>query len=175
MPSCCMACSFALLSLPAYGLGCETPQHVDIMQSSGKLSTVVENSNLSSTVDSSVSTISLPAATPAGVLPPRSRQKQQVVKTMIGEASWYGPGFFGRRTVTGEVFRPGTMTAAHRSLPLGTRVRVTNFSNGRSVVVRINDRGPYISKRIIDLAHGAACELGLVRSGIAQVRVEVLH
>jgi rare lipoprotein A len=99
----------------------------------------------------------------------------RVVQTVTGQASWYGPGFFGNRTASGEVFRPGTLTAAHRSLPFGTRVRVTNLWNGRSTVVRINDRGPFHGGRIIDLAHGAATELGLTASGVAQVKLEVLQ
>ena len=98
-----------------------------------------------------------------------------VISTHSGEASWYGPGFYGNRTANGEVFRPGTMTAAHRTLPFGTRVRVTNLWNGRKAVVRINDRGPFAGDRVIDLAHGAASELGLTSSGIAQVRLEVLR
>jgi len=92
-----------------------------------------------------------------------------------GQASWYGPGFYGNRTASGEVFRPGTLTAAHRSLPFGTRVRVTNLWNGRSAVVRINDRGPFHGGRIIDLAHGAAQELGLTASGVADVKLEILQ
>jgi rare lipoprotein A len=95
-------------------------------------------------------------------------------KVLNGQASWYGPGFYGNRTANGEVFRPGAFTAAHRSLPFGTRVRVTNLDNGRSTVVRINDRGPFHGGRIIDLAHGAAGELGVTASGLAQVRLEVL-
>lgn len=91
-----------------------------------------------------------------------------------GEASWYGPGLYGNRTASGEVLRPGTHTAAHRSLPFGTRLRVTNLANGRSAVVRINDRGPFHGGRIIDLAHGAAVELGVVASGTAPVRLERL-
>jgi rare lipoprotein A len=91
-----------------------------------------------------------------------------------GQASWYGPGFYGNRTANGEVFRPGTLTAAHRSLPFGTRVRVTNLTNGRSTVVRINDRGPFHGNRVIDLAHGAAQNLGVISSGVAQVKLEVL-
>ena len=75
----------------------------------------------------------------------------------------------------GKCFKPGTLTAAHRTLPFGTKVRVTNLWNGRSTVVRINDRGPFIGHRVIDLAHGAANKLGLVASGIAQVRLEVLR
>jgi rare lipoprotein A len=92
-----------------------------------------------------------------------------------GRASWYGPGFFGNRTASGEVLRPGTLTAAHRTLPFGTKVRVTNLWNGRSAVVRINDRGPFHGNRVIDLAHGAAQELGLTASGVADVKLEVLR
>jgi len=92
-----------------------------------------------------------------------------------GQASWYGPGFYGNRTASGEVFRPGTLTAAPRSLPFGTRVRVTNLWNGRSTVVRINDRGPFHGSRIIDLAHGAAQELGVIASGVADVKLEILQ
>jgi rare lipoprotein A len=86
-----------------------------------------------------------------------------------GQASWYGPGLYGNLTASGEVFRPGTKTAAHPWYPLGTYVRVTNRDNGRSVTVRINDRGPYVGGRIIDVAHGAASILGLTSSGLANV------
>lgn len=99
----------------------------------------------------------------------------RVVGVSKGEASWYGPGFYGNRTASGEVFRRGTLTAAHRSLPFGTRVRVTNLWNGRTAVVRINDRGPFHGNRVIDLAHGAAHELGVTSSGIARVKLEVLR
>jgi rare lipoprotein A len=91
-----------------------------------------------------------------------------------GRASWYGPGFLGRRTASGERFNAGAMTAAHRSLPFGTRVRVVNESNGQSVVVRINDRGPFASGRIIDLAPGPAQTLGLTSSGTAYVSLQRL-
>ena len=100
---------------------------------------------------------------------------REVVSVITGEASWYGPGFYGNRTANGEVFKPGTMTAAHRTLPFGTKVRVTNLWNGRSAVIRINDRGPFIDHRVIDLGHGAASSLGLIASGVAQVRLEVLR
>lgn len=93
----------------------------------------------------------------------------------VGQASWYGPGFFGNRTASGEVLRPGTLTAAHRSLAFGTKVRVTNLNNGLSAVVRINDRGPFSGGRIIDLAHGAAQVLGLTASGTAAVKLEVVE
>ena len=112
---------------------------------------------------------------PVAKLKPPVKPLPTVVQVSTGEASWYGPGFFGNRTANGEVFRPGTMTAAHRSLPFGTKVRVTNLWNDRSAVVTINDRGPFIAHRVIDLAHGAAHKLGLISSGIAQVRLEVLR
>ncbi|MCB8822980.1 septal ring lytic transglycosylase RlpA family protein [Microvirga rosea] len=86
-----------------------------------------------------------------------------------GTASWYGPGFHGRRTASGERFNSFAMTAAHRSLPFGTKVRVVNEKNGRSVVVTVNDRGPFSRRRIIDLAKGPAQELGLTSSGTAYV------
>ncbi|NES96162.1 MAG: septal ring lytic transglycosylase RlpA family protein [Desertifilum sp. SIO1I2] len=91
-----------------------------------------------------------------------------------GMASWYGPGFHGNRSASGEIFNQDALTAAHRNLPFGTLVRVTNLDNGTSVVVRINDRGPFIGGRIIDLSAGAARVLGLIHSGVAPVRVEVL-
>ena len=115
-----------------------------------------------------------PAAIPTPPQPPKP-VVPLVISTHSGEASWYGPGFYGNRTASGEVFRRGTMTAAHRTLPFGTRVRVTNLWNGRKAVVRINDRGPFAGDRVIDLAHGAASELGLTSSGIAEVRLEVLR
>ncbi len=92
-----------------------------------------------------------------------------------GKASWYGPGFHGRRTANGESFDSGAMTAAHRSLPFGTKVRVVHEPSGRSVVVRINDRGPYSGGRIIDLARGPAQALGLTSKGTAVVALQVVN
>jgi len=86
-----------------------------------------------------------------------------------GTASWYGPGFRGHRTASGERYNPAAMTAAHRSLPFGTKIRVVNEKNGRSVVVTVNDRGPFAHSRIIDLAKGPAEELGLMSTGTAYV------
>ena len=116
-----------------------------------------------------------PASLPFATAPAIDAPALQVARVYHGNASWYGPGFFGNRTANGELFRRGTMTAAHRSLPFGTRVRVTNLWNGRSAVVRINDRGPFHGGRIIDLAHGAAQELGVTASGVARVKLEVLR
>ena len=93
-------------------------------------------------------------------------------KIQSGHASWYGPGFHGRRTASGETFNTNALTAAHRSLPFGTRVRVVNNKTGRSVVVRINDRGPFIGGRVIDLARGAARQIGM--DGVATVSLYVV-
>ncbi len=84
-----------------------------------------------------------------------------------GKASWYGPGFLGRRTASGERFNTNDLTAAHKTLPFGTRVRVTNKKTGQSVVVRINDRGPYAHGRVIDLSKASARSIGI--NGLAQV------
>ncbi len=92
----------------------------------------------------------------------------------VGKASWYGRGFHGRTTASGEVYDMHKMTAAHRILPMNTYVRVTNLSNGREAVVRINDRGPFAKGRIIDLSYAAAKRLGMVGPGVARVRVEAL-
>jgi rare lipoprotein A len=91
-----------------------------------------------------------------------------------GTASYYGGKFHGRKTASGERFNMNAMTAAHKTLPLGTRVRVTNLRNGESVEVKINDRGPYVKGRIIDLSKGAARELGMIHSGTARVKVEII-
>jgi len=92
-----------------------------------------------------------------------------------GLASYYALRFHGRRTASGERYDKDARTAAHRTHPFGTHVRVTNQTNGRTVNVRINDRGPFVRGRIIDLSHAAARELGMVRDGVVQVQVEVLR
>ncbi|WP_330998161.1 septal ring lytic transglycosylase RlpA family protein [Devosia faecipullorum] len=89
-----------------------------------------------------------------------------------GTASWYGSDFHGRKTANGEIFSANHITAAHPTLPLPSYARVTNQDNGRSIVVRVNDRGPYVSGRIIDLSHRAASMLGYVNNGSANVKVE---
>jgi len=94
---------------------------------------------------------------------------------LSGMASWYGPGFHGNPSASGERFNQNAMTAAHRTLPFGTKVVVTNINNGQSVVVRINDRGPFSGDRVIDLSAGAARMLGLIQSGVAPVRLDVLE
>ena len=110
---------------------------------------------------------------------PKQRRAAQVAFRPVrfeirGIASWYGPGFNGNRSASGEIYNQNAMTAAHRSLPFGTKVVVTNLNNGRSAVVRINDRGPYVRGRVIDLSAAAARVLGIMDSGIAPVQVQVL-
>jgi len=91
-----------------------------------------------------------------------------------GYASWYGGKFQGRKTASGEIFDTNLLTAAHKTLPFGTVVKVTNLGNGLSVTVRINDRGPFVEGRIIDLSRAAAEKLGMMGSGVAYVKVEVV-
>ena len=100
----------------------------------------------------------------------QNQPKGRLVTT--GRASWYGPGFRGRKTASGKIFDDSKFTAAHKTLPLGTIAKVTNLSNGKSVKVEINDRGPYVDGRIIDLSHAAAHALGMVDRGVAHVEIE---
>jgi rare lipoprotein A len=98
-----------------------------------------------------------------------------VRNVLNGWASWYGPGFDGNLTANGERFNQNALTAAHKHLPFGTRLRVTNMDTGRSVIVRVNDRGPYAGDRILDLSAGAAEKIGLDVSGVAPIKAEVLE
>ena len=108
-------------------------------------------------------------------LPNRTVGTHLAVRSMLtGIASWYGPGFHGRRSASGEVFNRHALTAAHRTLPFGTQVRVTNLNTQQQVVVRINDRGPFWHGRIIDLSEEAARQIGLTRRGVGPVHIEVL-
>jgi peptidoglycan lytic transglycosylase len=111
--------------------------------------------------------------TPAPLSAPRyytpSHETYSTTHTEV--ASWYGPGFAGRRTSTGEIYNPEGLTAASTTLPLGSHVRVVNPDTGRSVVVRINDRGPYVRGRSLDLSHGAAQQIGLTGKGVGRVQV----
>jgi rare lipoprotein A len=116
-------------------------------------------------------------STPAVVAPtpestPAPRAPRPV--TMTGRASWYGDFHHGRLTANGEVFDKNALTAAHRSLPFGTRLRVVNLENDREVEVRINDRGPVVPGRVLDLSYAAARALGAVGSGVIPVRMTVL-
>ena len=92
----------------------------------------------------------------------------------VGLASWYGSDFHGRKTANGQIYDMYGLSAAHKTLPLGTRVRVTNLSNNQSVALVINDRGPFVSGRILDLSYGAARDLGLVDKGVGKVRISAI-
>ncbi len=125
-----------------------------------------------------VASVAVVAAAPETVVLPQVEVAQpiaveedeaEVIGT--GTASYYGAKFQGRRTASGERFDMNELTAAHRTLPFGTRVRVTNEANGKSVVVRINDRGPFSGHRILDLSRAAASEIGLVARGHGQVEL----
>ena len=99
-------------------------------------------------------------------------QSSEIVE---GRASWYGPGFYGRKTTSGEVLEKGSMTAAHSSLPMGTKVKVTRTDTGKSVTVVINDRKPFKPGTVIDLAHGSAVALDIDDDGTGPVQIEVLE
>lgn len=93
----------------------------------------------------------------------------------IGKASYYGAEAHGKPTASGEKFDMHALTAAHRTLPFGTRVRVTNLANGKSVVVKVNDRGPYVPGRIIDLSYAAAKKIDMLNAGVAEVEIVVVR
>lgn len=117
--------------------------------------------------------VALPAfASSAAVADKRSRPVGESPQN--GIASWYGAGFVGSKTANGETYRSTDRTAAHKTLPFGTWVKVTERRAGRSTVVRINNRGPYVRGRVIDLSRAAASEIGLTKRGIAPVTIEVL-
>jgi rare lipoprotein A len=110
-----------------------------------------------------------PLTRPAGELPPVGGPSQ------VGIASWYGPGFHGRPTASGVVYDQHELTAAHQTLPLGTRLIVTNLQNGSSTEVTVNDRGPFAKGRIVDLSYAAARTLGMIGPGTAPVRLDVIQ
>jgi len=112
-----------------------------------------------------------PALSPA---PPESFPYRVVEQLALGEASYYARQLEGRRTANGETYRHDGLTAAHRTLPFGTLLRVTNVKNGLSVIVRVNDRGPFHARRVLDLSEAAAREVGLFRRGRGKVKVELV-
>ena len=99
----------------------------------------------------------------------------KAIKSWVGNASWYGPGFNGRKTANGEIFDSEALTAAHPHLPFGSLVRVVNTRNGKFELVRINDRGPYQEGREIDVSYRVARQIGLIHSGVSQVRLELMQ
>jgi rare lipoprotein A len=104
----------------------------------------------------------------------KTSSKPLTKHALNGKASWYGPGFHGKKTASGEIYNQHKLTAAHKTLPLGTKARVINLDNGNTVEVEINDRGPFIEGRIIDLSRAAAGALGFIELGLAPVQVELI-
>lgn len=100
---------------------------------------------------------------------------ETILESTFGIASFYGEEFAGKLTANGEIFNPDAMTAAHRNYPFGTKIRVVNLKNGMSTIVRINDRGPFIKGRSIDLSRAAAAAIGMIPDGTARVRLEILE
>ncbi|MEE9464687.1 MAG: septal ring lytic transglycosylase RlpA family protein [Candidatus Neomarinimicrobiota bacterium] len=96
-------------------------------------------------------------------------------QVIVGISSFYGPDFHGKLTANGEVYDMYGRTAAHKKLPLNTIIRVTNLANGESIIVRVNDRGPYVAGRILDLSYGAAKKLGFVAQGTTRVKIEIIE
>jgi rare lipoprotein A len=126
-------------------------------------------------------TVAVPPAAPSATLPAAKdaataadSAPEQIGYEQVGIASWYGGRHQGRLTASGEPFDEAKLTAAHRSLPLDTKARITNLENGRSVEVTVNDRGPYIEGRVIDLSTRAARALGMEKDGLALVHIEVV-
>ena len=144
--------------------GCATDQtSKQTSQDAEETTEVVQNSTTAATSEAAPTT--------------EADQFVEIVDTaevVEGKASWYGPGFYGNKTTSGDVLEKGTMTAAHSSLPMGTEVKVTRLDTGESVTVEINDRKPYKEGTVIDLAHGAAEALDIDDDGTASVSIEVL-
>jgi rare lipoprotein A len=117
----------------------------------------------------------VPSVALAAPVAPPAPGKETAIFSQQGLASWYGRRFHRHHTASGEHFDMNELTAAHRSLPLHTMVRVTNLENDLTVLVRINDRGPFTRGRIIDISHNAALQLGMAKAGVAEVRIEVFN
>ena len=132
---------------------------------------VIQGCSISGIANSSLQNRPDPVEAGSGAAP-RSIPNANV---LVGAASWYGPGFNGKKTASGEIFDETKLTAAHKTIPLGRRAMVTHLGNGKSVEVLINDRGPYVEGRMIDLSHAAAKALGMIDNGIAKVQVELLR
>ena len=115
-----------------------------------------------------------PAPATAKPAPAAAPEKAAMSDAMEGKMAYYGKKFNGRKTASGERFNSGAMTMAHKTLPFGTKVKVTNIKNNKSVVVRVNDRGPSTPDRIGDLTSGAASKIGMIRSGVIDTKLEVV-
>jgi rare lipoprotein A len=114
------------------------------------------------------------ATNPPAYTAPAPKHARKAKPFEVGPASWYGKLFHGKQTASGETYNMYEMTAAHPDLPLGTRVKVTNLRNSKAVIVRVNDRGPLVPGRIIDLSYGAAQQLGFTNKGVQRVRLDIV-
>lgn len=103
-----------------------------------------------------------------------SEQRASTSNVIYGVSSWYGQKFHGRRSASGERYNMYALTAAHRTLPFDTKIRVTNLDNGKSCILRINDRGPFVNGRVLDVSYESAKQLDFVQQGLAQVKIEIL-
>src|SRR5215470_10635535 len=121
-----------------------------------------------------VAVLATGCATPGVIRPPSQSPPPLLGAQWTGTASWYGDPHHGRETASGEIFDKTRLTAAHRTLPFGTRLAVTNLDNGRTVEVRVNDRGPFLAGRLIDLSESAARSLGGIGVGLMRVRIRVI-
>ena len=128
--------------------------------------------------DSQAGAVTTPGSDRSAKIEPRKDDKGGSSATVqpahIGEASWYGPGFQGKKTASGEIFDDSKLTAAHKTIPLGSKAKVTNLTNGKTVEVKINDRGPFIDGRMVDLSQAAAKALGMIDRGTARVQIDLL-
>ena len=128
--------------------------------------------------DSQAGAVTTPGSDRSAKIEPRKDDKGGSSATVqpahIGEASWYGPGFEGKKTASGEIFDDSKLTAAHKTIPLGSKAKVTNLTNGKTVEVKINDRGPFIEGRMVDLSRAAAKALGMIDRGTARVQIDLL-
>ena len=125
--------------------------------------------------DPGTTKVKTPAASPNAPSKSTPSARNQGKKAQVGQASWYGKAFHGRPTASGEDYDMFQLTAAHRSLPLGTYVKVTNLRNGKWAVLKVNDRGPYVGNRILDVSYGAAQVLNFRGRGVEKVKVEVVE
>ena len=163
-------CGNGFLLLALSGIMISAPVQADTPTSLDDVSAVVEAAPAEAAPIPAIPEVAAPAV--PVTLPAAPKAPFEHVGD--GEASYYGNELAGNRTASGERFNPRALTAAHRSLPLGTKVRVTNQSNGKSVIVRINDRGPFVKSRLIDVSYAAAQQISMIRSGHARVKLELI-
>jgi rare lipoprotein A (peptidoglycan hydrolase) len=161
---------FFLVCLLAHGCSAISTASRSSTQTETSAQALIDKDTAGKEIGANLRKVSIESDAHKNTAPP-SNQKH----ALRGEASWYGPGFHGKKTASGEIFDQTKFTAAHKTLPLGSRARVTNIENGNSVEVEINDRGPFVEGRILDLSRAAAKALGFIAAGTAPVRVELLN